>query len=305
MISTFFIFIRGILMGIADSIPGVSGGTVAMIVGIYERLITAISSFDTEFLSLLFHGKVMKALKHVDFGFLATLLLGIGTGLGAFSIIMHDLLANHLPVTFAAFMGMILASVIILFRKIQRKDTACGIAIVIGAVLAYYVTSLPQLAGQDGNLLYIFICGLIAICAMILPGISGSYILLILGEYAPIIARVKNLAQLKTSFADLLTLCVFACGCVIGLLAFSRVLKFLLKYHHSITLSVLTGFMLGSIRCLWPFQVQVGKAFEMRSIYDFDVNTQIYTLCALLSGLVGVLVLEQVASFFAPPEKKK
>ncbi len=299
MISTFFIFIRGILMGIADSIPGVSGGTVAMIVGIYERLIGAISSVDTEFLSLLFHGKPMKALKHMDFGFLFVLILGIMVGLGGFSILMTHLLAHHLPVTFAAFMGMIVASVIILFRRIKHKDVLCGVAIAVGTVLAYYITSLPQLAGQDGNLGYIFVCGIIAICAMILPGISGSYILLILGEYAPIIARVKNLAQMKTTPEDLLTLCIFGCGCVIGLLAFSRILKFLLKHHHSLTLSILTGFMLGSIRCLWPFQEQAGKSFRMLSIQDFSSQTQIYVLCAFLSGLVGVLILEQAATFFA------
>lgn len=286
-------------MGIADSIPGVSGGTVAMIVGIYERLIQAISNFNAKFLTLLLQRKWTAAFQHVDFGFLMLLLLGIAAGLGASSVVMHDLLRNHLPVTFAAFMGMILASVVILFRKIAHKTFACGIAMVLGAAAAYFITTMNQLTGQDGNLLYVFGCGLIAICAMILPGISGSYVLLILGEYAPIIGRVKELAQGRTTVPDFLTLCVFGCGCVLGLLCFSHFLKYLLKNHHSVTLSVLTGFMIGSLRCLWPFQQQVGKAFEMLPMNHFTQQTQINALCALLAGLVGVLLLEKIAGSFA------
>ncbi|MBQ4144281.1 MAG: DUF368 domain-containing protein [Thermoguttaceae bacterium] len=304
-ISSFFIFVRGILMGIADSVPGVSGGTVAMIVGIYERLVNAISSFGMEFLSLLLKRKWKDAFHHADMGFFLTLLLGIIVGLGAFSIIMTDLLQNHIPVTFGAFMGMILASVIILFRQIRKKDFASGAAMVIGAIFAWWITTMDPIdAGQDHSLLYIFMCGLVAICAMILPGISGSYILLILGEYHLIIERVKDLAHFRTTPSDLLTLCVFGAGCVIGLLSFSRVLKYLLKNHHSITLSVLTGFMAGSLNCLWPFQQQIEGEFVRFGMSEFSVQTQIYALCALLAGLVGVLVLEQIASFLANPTDK-
>jgi len=300
MFSSIFIFLRGVLMGIADSIPGVSGGTVAMIVGIYERLVNAISCFDTRFLALLFGGKLKEALKHVDFAFLATLLLGIVVGLGGSSVIMHQLLLDHLPVTFAAFMGMILASVVILFRQITKKTFACGIAMVLGVAVAYFVTTMNPMAGQDSNLLYVFGCGVVAICAMILPGISGSYILLILGEYAPIIARVKDLAHGQTTLNDFLTLCVFGTGCVLGLLSFSRLLKFLLKNYHGVMLSLLTGFMLGSITCLWPFQrmtlVDGHMKFERLALNSVSAQTMVYALCALLAGLVGVLVLEKVAS---------
>lgn len=287
-------------MGIADSIPGVSGGTIAMIVGIYERLVSAISSFDAEFLSLLFGKKIKAAFKHADLGFLGTLLFGIIVGLGGSSVVMHHLLKNHLPVTFAAFMGMILASVLILFNRIQKKTFACGIAMALGTFAAYFVTTMNPMIGQDSNLLYIFVCGLVAICAMILPGISGSYILLILGEYAQIISRVKDLVHLKTTPGDFLTLCVFGIGCVLGLLAFSRLLKFLLKKYHGIMLSLLTGFMLGSITCLWPFQKMTTTLdghmkFERLGMSAFSTQDQIYVLCALLAGLLGVLLLEHIA----------
>lgn len=303
-VASFFIFVRGILMGIADSVPGVSGGTVAMIVGIYERLVNAISSFGMEFLSLLLKRKWKDAFQHADMGFLLTLLFGIAVGLGAFSIIMTDLLQNHIPVTFGAFMGMILASVVILFRQIRKKDFASGAAMVVGAIFAWWVTTMNPIAGQDDSLLYIFMCGAVAICAMILPGISGSYILLILGEYHHIIHRVKDLTHFRTTFPDFLTLCVFGVGCVLGLLSFSRVLKYLLKNHHSITLSVLTGFMAGSLNCLWPFQQQVDGKFIRLGMNAFSGQTQICALCALLAGLVGVLVLEQIASFLANPTDK-
>lgn len=309
MLSSIFIFLRGALMGVADSIPGVSGGTVAMIVGIYERLVSAISCFDSQFLSLLFGGKIKAASKHADLGFLGTLLFGIVVGLGTSSVVVHHLLKNHLPVTFAAFMGMILASVLILFNQIKNKTFACGIALVLGTLAAWFVTTMNPMAGQDSNLLYIFVCGLVAICAMILPGISGSYILLILGEYAQIIARVKDLVHMKTTSSDFLTLCVFGTGCVLGLLAFSRLLKFLLKHYHGVMLSLLTGFMLGSLTCLWPFQQMTvtmdgHMKFKRLAMSAFSTQDQIYVLCALLAGLVGVLVLERIASALSMEAKR-
>ncbi len=304
MFSSFFIFVRGILMGIADSVPGVSGGTVAMIVGIYERLVTAISHFNAKFLMYLAFRKFRQASEYADVGFLTTLLLGILVGLGSSSIFMHTLLTDYRSITFGAFMGMILASVIILYRQIQNKNSISMAAMVIGAVLAWWVTTMNPLMGRDGDLLYIFSCGVIAICAMILPGISGSYILVILGEYEPIITRVKNLACFQTTIQDLLTLVIFGSGCVVGLLAFSHLLKYLLKNHYRLTLSVLTGFMAGSIRCLWPFQKQISESsFQNISFMEVPVQTQVYVLCAFLAGLVGVLVLEKAASALVSPKK--
>lgn len=307
MLSAFFIFVRGILMGMADSVPGVSGGTVAMIVGIYERLVTAISHFDAKFAWLFFRRKFRQASEYADVGFLATLLLGIVIGLGGSSIFMHTLLTDYRSLTFGAFMGMILASVVILYRQIQNKNYVSILAMAIGAVLAWWVTTMNPLAERDGDLLYVFGCGVIAICAMILPGISGSYILVILREYDPIIARVKNLACFQTTFQDLLTLIIFGSGCVIGLLAFSHLLKYLLKNFHRLTLSVLTGFMAGSITCLWPFQQLDSKSgsFQNVSITNFPIQTQVYVFCAILAGLVGVLVLEKVASALVSPKSKK
>ncbi|MDO4569426.1 MAG: DUF368 domain-containing protein [Planctomycetia bacterium] len=295
MIDRILIFLRGVCMGVADAIPGVSGGTIAMIVGIYERLVTAISRCDATFVSHILHLRWRKALAHVDFGFVITLLAGIVTGILAFSSLVLYLLENHLPVTFAAFTGLILGSVWILFRKLRSYSVGTFLMILLGAVCAWWIVGLKPTQGAD-SALYIFICGMIAICAMILPGISGSYILLILGKYAFIIDKVKRVSHLDATVSDLLTLSIFAAGCLVGLLSFSKLLKWLLKHYHTAVLALLTGFMLGSLRCLYPFQRMVGEShFETLDISTVPVSQFANVGISFVLSLLFILLLERVA----------
>lgn len=285
-------------MGTADTIPGISGGTVAVLTGIYERLVTAISHADGQTVAMVLKGQFRDAFKRVDGGFLCELLLGVVAGIACSTTLVLYLLENHLPVTFAAFAGLILGSVWILFHALKGKGVGAYVSLVLGACAAWGIVSLNTLAGSP-NPGYVFVCGVVAICAMILPGISGSYILLLLGEYAFIIEKVKNVIHLQTNVSELTTLAIFAAGCVIGLIAFSKFLKWMLTYFHQTTVSVLCGFMLGSLKCLWPMQVMVTragkKAFEPLPVEMITNTLWCHVGIAAAAGLVLILVLHRLA----------
>ncbi|MEM6656360.1 MAG: DUF368 domain-containing protein [Planctomycetota bacterium] len=255
--SDFATIARGFLMGAADIVPGVSGGTVALIVGIYDRLLTAISSFDAELARLISTRKWRSAAEHVDFRFLLALAIGIVGGFVSLAGVMHHLLEHHLSLTFAAFFGLILASGLLVGRMCRPDSTlAATRAIAVGvaaAAAAFWLVTQPQLASGSG-LVYTFLCGSIAICAMILPGISGSYLLVLLGMYEPITGLVKRAPRLDVTGDEIVTLVVFIAGCATGLLTFSRLLKLLLARMWTPTMAALCGFMIGSLYKIWPFQ---------------------------------------------------
>lgn len=292
-------FIRGALMGVADTIPGISGGTIAMIVGVYERLVTAISHCDTQTFSLILSGKWKEAATRIDLLFMATLIAGVVFGIVTSTVPVLHLLENHLPVTFAAFTGLILGSVWILFRRIPKYTFLTTFSLVLGAVAAWGIVSLNTMSGST-HLGYVFLCGMIAICAMILPGISGSYVLLLLGEYAYIIEKVRNVVHLQTNLSELTVLVVFACGCVIGLVSFAKLLRWLLKHFHNQTMAVMCGFMLGSLKCLWPFQkmLEVAEKKEFVALPSEAITPMLvgHVAVALVGGLALIFVLEYLAS---------
>ncbi len=248
---------RGLLMGAADIIPGVSGGTVALLLGIYPRLLTAISHVDREFLRLIASREWAAAAKHIDLRFLLTLAAGILMGILTLAGVIHFLLEHYREQTFAAFFGLILASGILVARMAKctsnQQRALCAVLGLAAAVFAAWLVSGSYLEPRE-SLGYIFVCGAIAICAMILPGISGAYILVLLGEYEAITDVLHRLKAGQVDAADLATLVVFLLGCVVGLLAFSKVLKALLARFHSETMAVLGGFMIGSLLKVWPFQ---------------------------------------------------
>lgn len=259
---------RGVMMGGADVIPGVSGGTIALILGIYTRLVTAISHCDARLVALVREGRWRDAARHVDLRFLVSLGAGIVTGIVALGSIIHTLLENDFtrPLVWASFFGMVAASTILLARLIRIRSPrdaslyiACGIA---GASFAWWLTTLTAVSSEAPSLIYIFGCGFIAICAMILPGISGAYILVILGVYFHITSILKDILHGKLSGDSLLTAAVFCCGCAIGLVSFSKVLRWLLAHHHSPTMALLCGFMVGALRKVWPFQVDTSPEVE-------------------------------------------
>lgn len=244
-------------MGAADIVPGVSGGTVALILGVYERLLAAISRFDGKLLGLVARRDLPDAAKHVDFRFLGLLGVGIAAGVVGLATPIHHALEHHRSLTFAAFFGLILASGVIVGRMARPNGPSqiatCIILGVLAAGFAFWIVTLDRVA-PIAALPYTFLCGSIAICAMILPGISGAYLLLLLGKYEEVTGILKRLPKLEVGTEDLVTVAVFAAGCAIGLLLFSRLLRWLLARHHALTMAVLCGFMIGSLYRVWPLQ---------------------------------------------------
>lgn len=240
-------------MGAADTVPGVSGGTVALVLGHYRRLLTAISRFDAHAVRLLAGGQLAALGRYCDLRFLAVLAAGLVLGAGALANTMHWLLEHRLAETFAVFLGLILASGYVVARWIRRWSPAALAALASSSLVAYWLGGLVVGQAVDSRL-YLVFSAMIAICAMILPGISGAFVLLLLGMYHTVIGMVKQLARLQLSADLLLDIGLFAAGCVIGLGLFSRLLRWLLQAHPDVTLAALLGLMLGSARRVWPLQ---------------------------------------------------
>ena len=247
-------------MGGADIIPGVSGGTVALILGIYERLIAAISHFDLQLFRLLGSRRWRAAAVHVDLRFLAALGVGILTGIVSLASLMNRLLKDDAtrPLTLAAFFGLILASAVLVAKMIKAKrNTDVPVLVILaaaGTIFAYWLTGQTPAAVDEPSLLYVFLCGTVAICAMILPGISGAFILVILGMYLYITGLLRDIKNFDAGWNDLLSVAVFCAGCALGLIVFSKFLRWLLARHEPQTMALLCGFMLGSLRKIWPFK---------------------------------------------------
>jgi putative membrane protein len=245
--------LKGMAMGIAEVIPGVSGGTIAFITGIYERLLNAIKGIGPGMIKEFKTNGFAGLWKSIDGTFLVNLLVGMALGIviGVFGV--SHLLENYPPVIWAFFFGLIIASAIYIGRQIEKWDWKVILAVLIGAVIAYGITVLTPAQGST-SLLFVFFCGMIAISALILPGVSGSFILLMLGMYTYIISDTLKPA-LKTFAADkLLTMGAFALGCLAGLMTISRLLSWTFKNYRSMTLAVLTGFIIGSLNKIWPWR---------------------------------------------------
>ena len=240
-------------MGGADIIPGVSGGTVALILRIYERLVSAISRFNLTLVMHLRRGDFSKAAAHVDLRFLISLGCGIAVGVGGLASVMHYLLDDHKQPTYAAFFGLILASSVLVARMINRWNYVSATGLLLGAGFAYWLVGQLPAQPPEGNA-YLFMCGMIAICAMILPGISGAFILLILGKYEDMTDLLSGFLHGNITLESTTTLVVFLTGCVLGLLSFSKLLNWMLDRHKTLTMAVLCGFMIGSLRKIWPFK---------------------------------------------------
>lgn len=283
-------------MGGADIIPGVSGGTVALILGIYERLVSAISHFDPTFISLVAQRKVKEAAAHINLRFLIPLGCGILIGVVALASVMHTLLEDYRQFTMAAFFGMIAASCYLVSKLVERWRLSELLLLAGGAVFAYWLVALPAFSDPPDSAWYIFACGAIAICAMILPGISGSFILLILGKYHEITGIIKEVIKLKISTSSLILVGTFASGCVIGLISFSKLLKWLLANHPSTTMAVLCGFMLGSLRKIWPFQIDMTPEIEEFKHKKFEaVSLSNLSFDGTFAITIGIAVLAAAA----------
>lgn len=237
--------LKGMAMGAADVVPGVSGGTIAFISGIYEELISTISNVNLGLLKTLKNDGLPAAWKALNGNFIVALFLGIGISIASLARVISFLLESQPVLLWSFFFGLVLASVIYVGKQVNEWSVSPALALVVGTAIAYYITILPPLA-QSESTFYVFISGMIAICAMILPGISGSFILLILGSYQTILNAVKD--------KEILTIATFMAGCVVGLLAFSKVLKWTFAKFHDITIALLTGFLIGSLNKIWPWK---------------------------------------------------
>ena len=245
--------LKGIAMGMAEVIPGVSGGTIAFVTGIYEELIDSIKSFGPGLFKDYKTGGFSALWKKINGNFLGTLVLGMVLGIvvGVFTI--SFLLKKYPPVVWAFFFGLIIASAIYVGRQITRWGLGEIVALLLGAGLAYWITIVSPVNGSE-SLAFVFLSGIIAISALILPGISGSFILLLMGMYSYIVHdTLKGLLE-NFTIDKLVTLISFGLGCVVGLMSFSRLLSWTFKNYHNLTLAALTGFMLGSLNKIWPWR---------------------------------------------------
>lgn len=236
---------RGLAMGAADVVPGVSGGTIAFITGIYEELIDTISAVNLGLLKTLKKEGLKAFWTKLNGNFIVALFSGILISVASLAKLISYLLDNHVILVWSFFFGLVTASIHLVGKQVKKWNLATVLAFCIGTVIAFWITILPPMQQAEASW-YIFISGAIAICAMILPGISGSFILLLLGSYTTIINAIKEF--------DLLKIITFAFGCLIGLLSFSRLLKWMFKKFEDITIAVLTGFLLGSLNKLWPWK---------------------------------------------------
>ena len=281
------IFIRGVLMGAADVVPGVSGGTIALIVGIYPRLIRAIGSFDAELLRLAAKGDLSGAARRVDLRFLAALGSGIALAILTLAKAVTWLILNKPVTTWSLFFGLILGSTLLVVGLVGRWTVPRILSAAAGAALAYWISGL--LPGEtEGGLLALFLSGMIAICAMILPGISGAFVLVLLGKYRLVLEALHQ--------RDLVVVVVFSAGCAIGLIAFTKVLRALLARWEGVTIAFLCGLMSGSLRKIWPFKIDAaGQEFlEAKRRIQVNYMPDAFDAAALWSlGLVvaGVLLV--------------
>ncbi|GJM31298.1 MAG: DUF368 domain-containing protein [Saprospiraceae bacterium] len=300
-------------MGIAEVIPGVSGGTIAFITGIYERLINAIKGIlGPEVIGTLRNNGFKAAWRVADGNFLLFLLLGMLTGLVAGVFGVSHLLAEYPSLLWAFFFGLIIASCIYIGRKVKSWGIAEIIAILAGTALAYYITIANPAQGSE-SLLVVFVAGMIAISALILPGISGSFMLLLMGMYTFILPTVKT--ALKTfDTGSLIVVAVFALGCLVGLALFSRILAWTFKNYHDPTLALLTGFMLGSLNKIWPWRNVVeyrtnshGEQvpFIEHNVLPAQFEGEAYFWGAIVLAIIGFTAVFLLDRFGTKPELKE
>jgi putative membrane protein len=274
-LSFFGIFLRGLLMGAADIVPGVSGGTVAFITGIYDRLLDSIRAVDLEFLARLIRLDIAGAWQHINGAFLLALLAGIATSIFSLAQLVSWVLEHHPVPLWAFFFGLILASALVLLREVSNWSVPRAACLLAGVAVAVFIALSPTM-NLDIGLGGVFLAGFLAICAMILPGISGSFILVLLGMYSTVLVAIKSL--------DLLFILVFAVGAGCGLLCFSRLLHWLLHRFHQATMALLTGFLFGSLTVVWPWKRVLewveGSHGELKPAQQFPVSPsdyQVYT----------------------------
>ena len=291
------ISLKGLAMGAADAVPGVSGGTIAFISGIYEELINTISGVNLSLITTLRKQGFKAFWKQLNGNFISALLIGIIISFVSFMKLAKYLIEYHPILIWSFFFGLILASIYFVGKQITNWNIATVLMIIIGTAIAYYVTTIPASDVNDSPY-FLFFAGALAICAMILPGISGSFILVILGAYKTLSDAIDVL--------DFKKLALFVGGAIVGLLSFSHVLKWLFKTYHNLTLAILTGFILGSLNKVWPWKEvlswrtnskgeQIPLLEKSISPSSFDGEPEVlFAVGLMLIGFLTIILLERI-----------
>jgi putative membrane protein len=297
------LYLKGIAMGAADVIPGVSGGTVAFISGIYDELLNSIKSIDAEAVKLLLRFRLGDFWKKINGNFLVTLFAGIITSLLSLAKLMTHLLQTQPILIWSFFFGLILVSAPLVLREIKHWTAGAVVSFIVGVIVAYYITVVTPTESPN-NLFFIFFSGALAICAMILPGISGAFILLLIGKYQYMITALIEF--------NIPIVLVFMAGCLIGIISFSRLLSWVLNKYHSIAVAVLAGFMIGSLNKVWPWreikEYATNSKGEQISVFDqsilpghyFEVTGKdpllLQAILMMALGVFIVILIERIAT---------
>ncbi|MCB9147205.1 MAG: DUF368 domain-containing protein [Caldilineaceae bacterium] len=280
------LFITGLLMGSADLVPGVSGGTIAFIAGIYNQLIHSIKLVTSQVPALLLRGKIPEAIRIVPWAFLVPLGIGIVGAVLGLSRLMEHLLDNEFVLTMAFFFGLVCASIWIVYQRVAKWTIGAIVGLVVAAALAYWIVSLSP-AETPATPVAFFLAGALAICAMILPGISGSFILLIIGKYAQVLSAVNN--------REIVTLAIFVIGIAVGITLFSRVLSWLFDHYYNATIASLMGFMIGSLAKIWPWKETITTRINSHGIeeplYQINIAPNESVLLALALAILGAAII--------------
>ncbi len=290
-------------MGAADVIPGVSGGTVAFISGIYDELLSSIKAIDSEAVKLLLRFRVADFWKKINGNFLLTLFAGILTSLLSLAKLMTHLLQTQPILIWSFFFGLILVSAPLVLREIKQWSVGPVASFILGAIVAYYITIVTPTESPT-NLFFIFFSGALAICAMILPGISGAFILLLIGKYQYMITALIEF--------NIPIVLVFVAGCLVGIISFSRLLSWVLTNYHSVAVAVLAGFMIGSLNKVWPWreikEYATNSKGEQISVFDqsilpghyFEVTGKdpllLQAILMMALGVFIVILIERIAT---------
>ncbi len=293
------ISLKGMAMGAADVVPGVSGGTIAFISGIYEELLNSISSFNFSLINVFKNEGFKSVWIKVNGNFLVSLFVGILISVLSLAKLIESMLENHPIVIWSFFFGLVLASIIYIGKQITKWTKGSVLCLILGAILAFYITTLNPMVSVNSSPWFLFFAGMIAICAMILPGISGSFILVLLGAYKPVLNALNT--------KDFVSIIIFLVGAVLGLLSFSRILKWLFSTYKNYTLATLTGFIIGSLNKIWPWKETISWRINSKGIevpfntasvspFSFEGDNQLLiSIFLMLIGFGLIILLEKLA----------
>ena len=291
----FVLLLKGIAMGIANIIPGVSGGTIALITNIYEELILSLKSFDITSLKLLFSFKIEEFIKHTNLYFILSVFGGALISVFGIAKLLESIFESHQVLVWSFFFGLILASVYYIGLKIKVWNLKTILYFILGTLIAVSITFISKQEVENTNLIYVFLCGIVSIVGMILPGLSGSFILILMGNYELLMVSSIN-GLWAADMSSYILLSTFVIGSIVGLMLFSHIIAWLFKNFKDQLLSLLTGFVLGSLLIIWPWKdINVNNVTTNWYLPELNTHT-IFAFILMLIGYMIVVLIEKISS---------